>query len=155
MTAPLELVRELRFYRDMRFGSNRDWGLITAFLAGSSLALPILAPFAVGSLAALAVHKLRTARRRHAIAGIDMPAAVPPRNATTLIGTARRFRATVTSLVDRSAVLLEHAVIRDRRGGVLLRRIEGVPFLLELDDREPVLVAGVTRVTSPSLLAER
>ena len=33
MTAPVELVRELLYYRDMRMIDHRDWGLITAFLA--------------------------------------------------------------------------------------------------------------------------
>src|SRR3954464_284129 len=78
MTAPVELVRELLYYRDMRFNNHRDWGMLTAFLAGSSLALPILAPFAIGSLVALAVHKLRREQRRRSIVGIDMPIAAAP-----------------------------------------------------------------------------
>jgi hypothetical protein len=155
MTAPVELVRELLYYRDMNMLSGRDWGLITAFLAGGSLALPILAPFAVGSIVAFAVHKLRTARKRSAIAGIQLPATEVAVGATTLIGKARRFNGTVSSLVDDTPVLYEHAVVRDRLGAVLLRRSEGAPFLLEIDDHEPVLVTGVTRVPSPSLLAQR
>jgi hypothetical protein len=154
MTAPLELVRELLYYRDMRFVSNRDWGLITAFLCGSSLALPILAPFAVGSMIALGVHKLRDSRRRQQIAGIPMPPATPAPGATTVIGIARKFRATVTSLVDHSPVLLEHAVVKDKRGEVLLRRTEVVPFLLEVETG-PVLVTGIARVAPPSLFAQR
>ncbi len=146
MTAPLELVRELLHYRDMRMIDHRDWGLITAFLAGSSLALPILAPFAIGSLIALGIHKLRKVRRHHGIAGVTLvpPPAMP--GATTLYGVARRFRGTVSSLVDDSPVLLEHAVIKDRRGAVLLRRTETAPFLLDVEGRGPVLVTGVTRV---------
>jgi hypothetical protein len=152
MTAPVELVRELLFYRDMSLLDHRDWGLITAFLAGSSLALPILAPFAVGSIVALGIHKLRHIRHRHAIAGIAMPALPAPPGATTVYGIARRFRGTVTSLLDATPVLLEHAAVKDRYGAVLLRRTESTPFLLDVEDRGPVLIAGVTRVTTSNVL---
>jgi len=155
MTAPVELVRELLYYRDMRLLDGRDWGLITAFLAGSSLALPILAPFAVGSMIALAVHKVRGMRRRHAIAGITMPLACAAPGATTLYGIARRFRGTVESLLDASPVLLEHAVVKDRHGAVLLRRTEATPFLLDVDEVGPVLVTGVTRVGTNHVPAQR
>ena len=155
-SAPLELVRELLYYRDMRLLSHRDWGLITAFLAGSSLALPILAPFAVGSAIVLGFDKLRKARRHRAIAGVVLPPATASPDATTLYGIARRFRGSVKSLVDESPVLLEHAVIRDRRGAVLLRRNEVVPFLLDVEHRGPVLVTGIARMmSSTSLLAQR
>lgn len=156
MTAPVELVRELLYYRDMRFIDHRDWGLITAFLAGSSLALPILMPFAVGSLVALAVNKLHRRRRRQVIAGIAMPPYAPPHGATTLYGVARRFRATVQSLADESPVLLEHVAVKDRKGCVLLRRTEAAPFLLDIEDRGPVLITGIARVTSSAtVLAQR
>lgn len=155
MTAPVELVRELLYYRDMKILSHRDWGLITAFLAGSSLALPILAPFAVGSMIALAIHKLRNMRGRHGIAGITMPAIPPTPGATTLYGIARRFRGTVQSLIDASPVLIQHAVVKDERGAVLLRRTDAAPFLLDVEDRGPVLVTGVTRVMPASVIAQR
>ncbi|MEO8700334.1 MAG: hypothetical protein ABI867_09835 [Kofleriaceae bacterium] len=155
-TAPLDLVRELLYYRDMKLLSHRDWGLITAFLAGSSLALPILMPFAIGSMIALAVNKLRNLRKRNAIAGITMPVPVTTPGARTLYGQPRRFRATLPSLVDDAPVLLEHAVVRDRKGAVLLRRSEVVPFLLDVEHREPVLVTGFARMmTSTSILAQR
>lgn len=149
-------MRELLYYRDMRLLSHRDWGLITAFLAGSSLALPILAPFAVGSAIVLGVDKLRKMRRRRAIAGITMPPAAAAPGATTLYGIARRFRSTVQSLVDESPVLVEHAVVRDRRGAVLLRRSEVVPFLLDVEHRGLVLVTGIARMmSSTAVLARR
>lgn len=155
MTAPVELVRELLHYRDLSLLDHRAWALVTAFLAGSSFALPLLAPFAVGSLIALGVHRLRGARRKHAIAGIAIPPAAAAPGAVTLYGTARRFRATVASLVDDAPVLLEHAAIRDRTGAVLLRRTRAAPFLLEQGDRGPVLVTGVARVAAGSVLARR
>jgi len=154
-TAPVELVRELLHYRDMSLLNNPEWTIATAFLAGSSFALPLLAPFAVGSIIALGVHRLRRARRKHTIAGISIPPATAAPGAVTLYGVARRFRSTVTSLVDDAPVLLEHAAIKDRSGAVLLRRTEAAPFLLELEDRGPVLVTGVTRVTTAHVLAQR
>jgi hypothetical protein len=72
-----------------------------------------------------------------------------------LIGVARRFRSTVTSLVDHQPVLYEHAALKDRRDDVLLRRTESAPFLLQVESLGTVLVTGVTRVTPPSLVAER
>jgi hypothetical protein len=155
MTAPVELVRELLYYRDMRMIDHRDWGLITAFLAGSSLAIPILAPFAVGSLVALGLDKIRKLRRRQAIAGIALPAPVAAPGATTLYGIARRFRGTVSSLVDDEHVLLEHAMVKDRRGAVLLRRSETAPFLLDVEHRGPVLVTGVLRVKPACVLSRK
>jgi hypothetical protein len=155
LIAPVELVRELLYYRDLSLLDHRDWGLLTAFLAGSSLALPLLAPFAVGSLIAFGVHRIRNLRRKRAIAGVAMPPVTAAPGATTLYGVARRFRSTVTSLIDDAPVLLEHAAIKDRTGAVLLRRTEAAPFLLEVEDRGPVLVTGVARVATASLLAQR
>ena len=151
MTAPVELVRELLYYRDMKMVSGRDWSLITALFAGSSIALPVLAPVALASLTVLGVQKLREWRRRAAIAGIALPPPYAAPGATTLFGHARKLRSTVTSLVDGAPVLLEHAIVRDRTG-VLLRRAEAAPFLLEVEGEAPVLVTGATRVVSPSLL---
>lgn len=156
MTAPVELVRELLYYRDMNFLDHRDWGLITAFLAGSSIALPILAPFAVGSIIALGVHKLAKARRMRAIAGVTVPPLPTIPNATTLYGVARRFRATVSSMVHSAApVLVEHVQVKDKHGAVLIRRTHAAPFLLDVEGKGPVLVTGVTRVMAASILAQR
>lgn len=155
MTAPVELVRELLYYRDMRFNNQRDWGMLTAFLAGSSLALPILAPFAVGSILAFGLYTLRGKQRKQTMVGVQLPAAASPPGAVTLHGTARRFRGTVPSIVDDAPVLVEHAVVRDGKGAVLLRRSEAAPFLLEVEGQAPVLVTGVARVTTQNMLAQR
>ena len=155
MIAPIDLVRELLFYRDMRFVRTRDWGLLTAFLAGGSLAWPILAPLAVASLVAFGLHKARGLWKRPGIAGIDMPALTSAPGATTVVGTPRQFRGSVRSLVDDSSVLLEAAVVRDRRGAVLLRRTEAAPFLLDREDHPgaPILVTGIARFTAATLVA--
>ncbi|MGE0872307.1 MAG: hypothetical protein AB7P03_27355 [Kofleriaceae bacterium] len=155
MMAPVELVRELLFYRDNRVERHREWGLLAAFLAGSSFAMPYLAPLAIGSAIALGMHKLRSARQRKALVGIDMPLAAAAEGATTMFGIARRFRNTIASLVDGAPVLLEHAVLKDKAGAVLLRRADAVPFLLDVESELPVLVTGNARVTSPNVLARR
>lgn len=155
LTAPVELVRELLYYRDMSVLDQRDWGLLTAFLAGGSLALPVLAPFAIGSIIALGIHNLRKLRKRRAIAGITMPPLPAAPGATTLHGVARRFRGTISSLVDAAPVLIEHAAIKDRHGAVLLRRTAAAPFLLDVEHHGPVLITGVTRVLAASILSQR
>jgi hypothetical protein len=156
MTAPVELVRELLYYRDMSMLDHRDWGLVTAFLAGSSIALPVLAPFAVGSILALGIHKLRAERVRRRIAGVSVPPFHATPGATTVYGIARRFRGTLLSLVDAARpVLVEHATVKDRHGAILLRRTEATPFLLDVEGRGPVLVTGVTRMMAASILAQR
>jgi len=145
MTAPVELVRELLFYRDMRMSSGRDWGLITALVAGTSIAFPVLTPVALASMAGLGIHKLRTFRRRRAIVGIELAPPGLPEGALHMMGRARRFRATVRSLGDGGEVLAEHVAIRNRRGALLLRRTTGAAFWLERLEGEPVLVIGATR----------
>jgi hypothetical protein len=155
MMGPLELVRELLYYRDMQMVSGRDWGLLAALLGGGSLGMPMLAPFAVASVIALAVTKLRELRRRKQIAGVPMSPVVITPGATTLIGVPRRYRSTVPSLIDQQPVLLEHAMIMDRHDDVLLRRSEGAPFVLQVESIGPVLVTGVTRVAPPRMAMER
>ncbi len=149
MIAPVELVRELLYYRDMQLVNKRDWGLITAFLAGSSLALPILAPFAVGSMLALGVAKVRELRRRVGIAGVTIAPPPPAPGATTIFGIARKLHSTVSG-----RVLLEHVSVSDRRGAILVRRTEAQPFLLDADGG-PILVTGPARVVPPGFIAER
>jgi len=156
MTAPVELVRELLYYRDMSVLDRRDWGMLTAFLAGGSIALPILAPFAIGGILALGIHKLRNLRAKRAIAGVTIPPFATTPGSTTLYGIARRFRGTVSSLFDSAPVLVEHAQVKDKHGAVLLRRTHATPFLLEVEGRSgPVLVTGVTRMIAASILNKK
>ena len=99
-----------------------------------------LAPFAIAGIIGLAVHKLRGGGgRKRTMTGIAMPASARHARTQTVFGTARKFRTTVTSLADDTQVLIEHAVVRDRKGGVLLRRAEHAPFLLETVDGAQVL----------------
>ena len=149
--APVELVRELLQYRDMKMVSGRDWAFITAMIAGGSIAFPVLAPIALGSMVVLGVSKLRELQKRRVIAGVELP---PPRaasDAQTIVGMPRRFRSTVPSLVDDAPVLLQHAMVRDRDGAVLIRRSAGTSFLVEQEDGRPLLVAGAARLVAPGL----
>ena len=73
MVAPVELVRELLRYRDMKMGTGRDWAFITAMIAGASIPFPLLAPFALGGMVVLGVRKISELRRRRAIAGVEVP----------------------------------------------------------------------------------
>jgi hypothetical protein len=155
MTAPVELVRELLYYRDMRIANHRDWGMITAFIAGGSLAFPVLAPFAIGSVLAYGGYLIHRRARRRGIVGVQLPIASSPPGARTLYGIARKFRGTVPSILDEAPVLVEHAVVKDREGSVIVRRSEAAPFLLDVDGEGPVLITGVARVTTANALAQR
>ena len=151
MVAPVELVRELLRYRDMKLVGGRDWAFITAMIAGGSIAFPVLAPVALGSMVVLGVSKLRELKRRTAIAGIEMPALHRAPGAHTAIGTARKFRSTVASMLGDAQVLLEHAIVRDRAGGVLIRHSAGTSFLLDRGEDSPLLVTGALRLVAPGL----
>jgi len=146
MVAPVELVRELLGYRDMKLVSARDWGMITGLIAGASIAFPVLTPVAMGSLIAAGVQKLRALRRKKAIEGIELP---PPRTVIDIrvrvvAGVARKLRAAVAS-IGGNDVLAEHVEIKDDGGGVILRRSESAPFWLEREGEPPVMVVGASR----------
>lgn len=151
MVAPVELVRELLQYRDMNMVDGRDWAFITAMIAGGSIAFPVIAPIAVGSMVLLGISKLRELRMRRVIAGISLPPPPVQTGAQTVIGMPRRFRTAVPSLVDERPVLLEHAMVRDRDGAVLIRRSTGTPFWIEPAHGPPVLVTGAVRLLAPGL----
>ena len=142
MVGPMELVRELLGYRDVKIARGRDWAFLTALLAGSSIAFPMLLPVAFGGAIVAAIDKLTS--RRRVIRGVALPPVEIARGAVTRIGTARRLRGTVTSIVDEAPVLVEQATICDREGDVLLRRSASAPFLIDGDDG-PVLVVGPVR----------
>jgi hypothetical protein len=156
MVAPIDLIRDLLGYRDMRLAAERDLGLITALLAGGSFAVPILLPFALASLAALLVRvPLRRRRERelaeHHVAAVALPAALPPPQAVTIIGGVKPFRSrAMPSLLDGIRVVAEEVSIArgDPRFGlqVLMRRSRAVPFLVEPAAGGPILVVGEVRV---------
>jgi hypothetical protein len=142
MVGPMELVRELLGYRDVQIGRGRDWAFLTAMLAGSSIGFPVLLPVAAASAVIAAFDKV--SRRRRVIRGVARAPIAAARGAVTRVGTARRLRGTVTSVVDEAPVLVEQAAVCDREGSVLLRRSESAPFLLD-GEGGPVLVIGPMR----------
>ncbi|MFT3692928.1 MAG: hypothetical protein QM831_07290 [Kofleriaceae bacterium] len=144
MVAPVELVRELLAYRDMKMTRGRDWGFATAGLAGAAILWPVVTPFAL----ACALIAARVSSRGKRIAAIDPPVIKSGASATTIYGTARKFRSTVTSIVDDSEVLAEAITIRPKRSPmVLLRRIMVAPFLIDpVDGGAPVLITGAVHV---------
>ncbi len=146
MVAPVDLVRELLAYRDMKMTRGRDWGFATAGLAGAAILWPIVAPFALAS----ALITARVSARSKAIAAITPPVIKAAANATTIYGVARKFRAMVTSIVDDAPILAEAVTIRMRKSPlVLLRRIQYAPFLVDPVDGSPtVLVTGAVHVRS-------
>jgi hypothetical protein len=103
----------------------------------------------------LGVRKIGEVRMRRTIAGVELPVPRALPGARTIVGMPRKFRGTLPSLVDDKPVLVEHAVVRDRSGGVLIRTSTASAFLLERADDEPVLVAGVARLLSPGLFGTR
>ena len=80
------------------------------------------------------------------IADVELLPAISPNNFDKR-GIARKLSDSVKSIVDGAAVLVEEAVIRKPRGGVLLRRTHGVPFVVEVEG-ERIVVAGTMRITS-------
>jgi len=167
MVAPIHLIRDLLGYRDLRLAAERDLGLVTALLAGGSLAVPILLPFAMVSLAALLVRVPLRRRRERAlaerhVAAVALPPPLPPPQAVTIIGTARPFRHTLPSLVDGNRVVAEEVSIAlgDPRFGlqVLMRRSRAVSFLVEPAAGGPIVIDGEIRVIErlpPGTLAAR
>jgi len=144
MVGPFELVRELLGYRDVHIARGKDWAFLTALLAGSSIAFPVLLPVAAGGAIVAAIDKLTS--RRRVIRGVARTPIQVARGAVTRIGTARRLRRTVTSIVDEAPVLVDQAAVCDREGSVLLRRSESAPFLLDgIDGDGPMLVIGPVR----------
>ena len=153
MVAPIPLIRDLLRYRDMSLAAERDLGLITALIAGGSIVMPILVPFAALGLIALAVRAPLRRRRAKQEASQDVspvaPAvALPPPGATSRAGTVRPlYGCVVGSIIDGRPMLVEDVAIAADGpvGGTLFRSTRSAPFLLELDDDDPVVVTGIVR----------
>jgi hypothetical protein len=149
--APADLVRDLLAYRDLSLAAERDLGLITALLAGGSIAMPILFPFALVSLGALAVRapfrRLRArAQAERRVEAIPLPPMVAPASSVAIEGAPRRFRnGTVRSVWDGARVLAEEIAIETGEG-VIVRHAIAAPFFVECEG-ERVLVRGHVRLS--------
>src|SRR5262245_39709641 len=89
--APADLVRDLLASPALGLAAERDLGLITALLAGGSIAVPILFPFMLISLGALVVRvPMRRLRRRaraeHKVEPIRVPPPVAPARSIAIAG---------------------------------------------------------------------
>jgi hypothetical protein len=153
MVAPIPLIRDLLRYRDMSLAAERDLGLITALIAGGSVVVPLLAPFAIVSLAALMIRA--PLRRRHArlaakqdVSPVLPAITAPAPGAITKSGTVRPlYGCVVGSILDDRPMVVEDIALwsTGALGGTLFRSARSAPFLLELDDDDPVVVTGVVR----------
>jgi hypothetical protein len=149
--APADLVRDLLAYRDLSLAGERDLGLITALLAGGSIAVPILFPFMLVSLGALVVRlPLRRLRNRakaeQRVAPIRLPPPIASPRAVAVAGAVRRFRGnTVRSCWDGADVIAEEIAI-DESDGVVIRHAIAAPFFVDAGD-ERVLVRGHVRLS--------
>jgi len=86
-------------------------------------------------------------RRKPPVAPIDPHPVTTAKGAVTQRGIARRLAETVTALTDEH-VLAEQAVIRTKKG-ILFRRIRAMPFLIELDGGDKLVVLGQLRIELP------
>jgi hypothetical protein len=148
--APADLVRDLLAYRDLSLAAERDLGLITALLAGGSIAIPILFPFMLVSLGALAVRvpvrRLRArAHAEHRVEPIRVPPPTAAARAIAIAGEARRFRGgTVQSRWDGAPVIAEEIAI-ETADGVIVRHAASAPFFVDAGG-ERVLIRGHVRL---------
>jgi len=155
MVAPIDLIRDLLGYRDMRLEAERDLGFITALLTGGAFAMPILLPFALISVGALLVRvplrrrRAREIAERH-VAAVTVPPPQPAPQSVTMIGAVRPFRSTLASIVDGTRIVAEEVSIAlgDVRFGlqVLMRRSRAVPFLVQPAAGAPILIDGDVRL---------
>lgn len=163
MVAPIPLIRDLLRYRDMSLSAERDLGLITALITGGSVMVPMLAPFAVASLAALLIRRRRSGVHARLAAQDDVSPVVPTvaspaPGALTRSGVVRPlYGCAVGSIFDRRPMVVEDIGLLSRGalGGTLFRALRSAPFVLELDDDDPVVIAGVVRWVSTTGVAIR
>jgi hypothetical protein len=151
----IEVAGDLLRYRPQRgTGGRGDWvpfaatatvaTSIGAFLAGTlvSLWVPLVYFSGMSGVGVVAAH---VHRKRKAITGAPMPAYTAPPDAGTWTGIAHALSGK-TLAAGRERVLVEHLTLRDKHGGLLLRRIHAVPFVLEQEAGARIVVAGEVRV---------
>lgn len=89
-------------------------------------------------------------RRRKQVTTVQLLEPQTGERAVTRKGIVRRLTDTVTSIDADERVLAEDAILRGKRDGVLFRRVRAVPFLVELDGGDRLVVEGTLRVTGRS-----
>lgn len=116
-----------------------------AVVAGAALWWPTLPVLAAGTVGAGVMGALR---RRGAI--VPVPVLPIAAGSVTHHGIAHRLTETVHSVTDRPVVLAEQALVHNRHG-VLFRRVRAVPFVVEIEGGDKVVIDGVLRVEMPEL----
>jgi hypothetical protein len=112
-------------------------------LVAGSLFAPITVPIGLG--AGAIVGGIMWARSKRRIVAMADLAPAQSKAVVTKTGIARKLRETLPALADQAPVLAEQVEIR-RRGGLLFRRLAAVPFFVELDAGERLVVAGLVRI---------
>ncbi|HSD90097.1 MAG TPA: hypothetical protein VLB44_21345 [Kofleriaceae bacterium] len=85
-------------------------------------------------------------RKRNALTTVPLLEPRTGENAVTKQGIARRIAETIDSIDGGVQVLAEDAILRGKHDGVLFRRVRAVPFLVELEGGDRLVVDGTLRV---------
>jgi hypothetical protein len=124
------------------------FGIVAGYagiIAGAALwwpAIPMILGAGVGGIGVAAWRS-----REAEIAQVELLPVATAATAVTRRGIARKLSETVKSVVDGAAVLVEQVVVLGPNGDVLLRRMHGAPFVVDVEG-ERVVVAGMLRITS-------
>jgi hypothetical protein len=149
---PMEGLRELMSYRDMKLVAERDMWMISALLAGGSIVMPFLLPFSIVTLGAagLQARRQRRARNEQPIAAIaDVRLAVAP-GAIVARGTVHSLRAPVRCAWDGVSCVAAELGVR-WVGGLFLRATAVAPFVVAAPDGD-IVVDGVVRMVPPMIV---
>jgi len=114
-------------------------------IAGAALWWPAIPMILGAGVGGIGIASWRS--RDVEIAQVELLPVSTPANAVEKHGVARKLSDSVKSVVDGAPVLVEQVVIKKPRGGVLLRRTNVVPFVVDVDG-ERLVVAGTVRITS-------
>jgi hypothetical protein len=152
MVGPMEGLRELLSYRDMKLVAERDMWLISALLAGGSIVMPFLVPFSLLTLGAAAMQARRQRRARDtlpiaAIADTRVP--VSP-GAVTVSGVVHPLHAPARRAWDGGSSVAAELSVR-WVGGLFLRATAIAPFVVAASGGD-VVVTGVVRFAPPMVM---
>lgn len=152
MVGPMESLRELMSYRDMKLVAERDMWLISALLAGGSIVMPFLFPFSIVTLGAAAVQARRQRRARDeqpiaAIAETRLPVAP---GAVTVSGVVHPLHAPARRAWDGGSTVAAELGVR-WVGGLFLRATAIAPFVVGAPGGD-IVVTGVVRFAPPMIM---
>jgi hypothetical protein len=151
MVGPMEGLRELMSYRDMKLVAERDMWLISALLAGGSIVIPILLPISIVTLGAagLQARRQRRARAAQPIAAIAEMRPLIPVGAATVSGVVHPRHAPARRPWDGGSTVAAELAVR-WVGGLFLRATAVAPFVVGAAGGD-VVVMGVVRFAPPMI----